>query len=118
MNGAELLRGVEYLHREKDISKEVIFSSIEKAVRLAILKRYDDEEPVEVTIDRLSGIMTAKRGEQVMEPDSLGRIAAAAAKQFLIQCFKEYESDHVFDFSFCVAHERPFLTIKKPVPCL
>ena len=52
MNGADLLRGVDFVHREKNISKEVIFSSIEKAVRLAIQKCYDDEDGIVVTIDR------------------------------------------------------------------
>jgi N utilization substance protein A len=97
MNGTELLRGVDHVAREREIPKESIFAGIEKAVKLAIVKRYDDEEPVEVAIDRHSGIMTAKRGEMVMEPETLGRIAAAAAKQFLIQCFKEYESDTVYN---------------------
>ena len=38
MNGADLIRAVDFVHREKNIPKEVIFASIEKAVRLAILK--------------------------------------------------------------------------------
>src|SRR5438067_2049182 len=50
MNGTELLRGVDHVHREREIPKESIFAGIEKAVRLAITKRYDDEEEVEVTI--------------------------------------------------------------------
>ena len=66
MNGAELLKGVDFVSRERNISKEVIFSSIEKAVRLAITKRFDDEEEVEVTIDRASGVMTARRGSEIM----------------------------------------------------
>ncbi len=33
MNGAELIRAVDFVHREKNIPKEVIFGSIEKADR-------------------------------------------------------------------------------------
>jgi N utilization substance protein A len=62
MNGAELLKGVDFVSRERNISKEVIFSSIEKAVRLAIQKCYDDEEGIAVTIDRQSGVMQALKG--------------------------------------------------------
>src|SRR3954452_312986 len=97
MNGAELLRGVDFLHREKDISKEVIFASIEKAVRLAILKCYDDEEGIDVTIDRQSGVIHARKGDRVLEPEELGRIAAQSAKQLMIQNFREEESNSVFN---------------------
>jgi N utilization substance protein A len=104
MNGSELLRGVDYLQREKNISREVIFSAIEKAVRLAIHKCYeqeDEDEPVEdnvtVTIDRQSGLIHAQKGEKVLEPEELGRIAAQAAKQQMIQMFREEESTAVFN---------------------
>jgi transcription termination/antitermination protein NusA len=97
MNGAELLRGVEFVSRERQISKEVIFSSIEKAVRLAIQKRYDDEDGIVVTIDRQSGEMQAQKGETALAPEDLGRIPAQAAKQVLIQNFREEESNAVFN---------------------
>jgi N utilization substance protein A len=97
MNGKELLSGVEYLHREKNISRDVIFSSIEKAVRLAIHKCYDDEEGIVVTIDRTTGEIHAQKGEQVLAPDKLGRIPAQAAKQTIIQILREEESQNVFD---------------------
>ncbi len=38
MNGQDLIRGVDLLSREKNISRELIFVSIEKALRLAITK--------------------------------------------------------------------------------
>jgi N utilization substance protein A len=100
MNGAELLRGVEHLHREKDISKDIIFSSIEKAVRLAIHKRYDDDEDdddanISVTIDRSTGDIHAQKGDKVVAPEELGRIAAQAAKQTIIQILREEESQAI-----------------------
>jgi len=96
MNGLELLRAVEVLHREKQVSKEVIFANIEKAVRLAIQKRFDDEEGIEVAIDRQSGHIHAQKGDKVLTPDELGRIAAGAAKQLIIQGIKEEESNTVY----------------------
>jgi N utilization substance protein A len=101
MNGGELLRVADAVSRERNISKEIIFSSIEKAVRLAIQKRFDEMEEeqinVSVTIDRQSGVIQAQKGDQVLEMEELGRIPAQAAKQVLIQNFREEESNAVFD---------------------
>ncbi len=104
MNGSELLRGVDYLQREKNISREIIFSAIEKAVRLAIHKCYEkdddleaEEDNVVVTIDRQSGQIHAQKGEKVLDVEELGRIAAQAAKQQMIQMFREEESTAVFN---------------------
>jgi transcription termination/antitermination protein NusA len=96
MNGTELLRAVDNLFREKSVPKEVIFTNIEKAVRLAIQKRYDDEDDIAVAIDRQTGQIHAQRGETVLTTDDLGRIAAGVAKQFIIQGIKEEESNSVF----------------------
>jgi N utilization substance protein A len=96
MNGHDLLKGVDYLHREQDIPREVIFDSIEKALRLAIHKKFDDEEDnIEVTIDRMNGNILARKGEKVLEPEELGRIAAQAAKQVMIQNFREQVSNNL-----------------------
>jgi N utilization substance protein A len=97
MNGGELLRGVDFVARERQISKEVIFSNIEKAVRLAIQKCYEDEDGIVVTIDRQSGDMQAMKGDKALAPEELGRIPAQAAKQVLIQGFREEESNAVFN---------------------
>jgi transcription termination/antitermination protein NusA len=98
MNGAELIRAVDFVHREKNIPKEVIFASIEKAVRLAIHKCYeDDDDIVEVSIDRQSGNIHAQKGERTLAPEELGRIAAQSAKQMIIQNFREEESNSVFN---------------------
>src|SRR5262249_26993432 len=95
--GLTLLRAVDTLHREKAIPQETIFMAIEKAVRLAIVKHYDDEDAIEVTIDRKAGLITAKKGDKVLDPTSgeLGRIAAQAAKQQMIQLFREEESQNL-----------------------
>src|SRR5689334_4778108 len=97
MNGKELLNGVELLHREKNISRDTIFGAIEKAVRLAIHKCYDDEEGVAVSIDRVTGEIHAQKGEQSLSPEQLGRIAAQSAKQAIIQLLREEESQNVFN---------------------
>src|SRR5215472_5616416 len=97
MNGADLLRIVDLMHREKNISKEVIFEGIEAAVQLATEKQYGEEEDIQVSIDRDSGEIHAKKGAQVIDPELLGRIAAQSAKQVMIQKIREAECNATFD---------------------
>ena len=56
MNGADLLRIVDLMHREKNISKEIIFEGIEAAVQLATEKQYGEEEDIVVSINRQNGV--------------------------------------------------------------
>src|SRR5947209_7107764 len=97
MNGADLLRIVDLMHREKNISKEVIFEGIEAAVQLATEKQYGEEENIVVSINRDSGEINARKGEQVIEPELLGRIAAQSAKQVMIQKIREAECNATYD---------------------
>src|SRR5436309_6235634 len=97
MNGSDLLRIVELMHREKNIPKEVIFEGIEAALQLATEKHYGDEAGIAVSIDRESGVIDARKGEQIIDPELLGRIAAQSAKQVMIQKIREAECNAVFD---------------------
>jgi N utilization substance protein A len=97
MNGADLLRIVDAMHREKNIPKEVIFEGIEAALQLATEKHYGDEEGIVVTINRDSGEIHAQKGEELIAPELLGRIAAQSAKQVMIQKIREAECNAVFD---------------------
>jgi N utilization substance protein A len=97
MNGSDLLRIVDAMHREKSISKEIIFEGIEAAVQLATEKHYGTEEGITVTINRDSGEIQAKKGEEVIDPGLLGRIAAQSAKQVMIQKIREAECNATFD---------------------
>jgi N utilization substance protein A len=105
MNGPDVLRIVDAMHREKNIPKEIIFEGIEAALQLAAERAHgvteDDiasEEPeVVVTIDRMTGEIKASKGEEVIDPGELGRIAAQSAKQVMIQKIREAECNSVFD---------------------
>lgn len=99
MNGGELLRIVDAMHRDKNISKEVIFEGIEQALALAAERHFgeDDDIGVVVTIDRMNGSIKAMHGEEPVDPELLGRIAAQSAKQVMIQKIREAESNTVFD---------------------
>src|SRR6267378_3877068 len=95
MNGADLLRIVDLMHRDKNIPKEVIFEGIEAALQLATQKHYGTEEAI--SIDRDSGEIKAQKGELVIDSAELGRIAAQSAKQVMIQKIREAECNAIFD---------------------
>jgi N utilization substance protein A len=96
MNGQEVLRVVDALHREKGIDKELIFESIEQALALAAKKHLNMEEPPTVSIDRETGEISAKDGETPIATSALGRIAYQAARQLFVQKLREVESESVF----------------------
>src|SRR5262245_7096032 len=96
MKGSDLLRIVDQMHHEKNIPREVIFEGIEAALQLATEKHYGDLEGIVVTIDRDSGDIQARRGEEAIDPTLLGRIAAQSAKQVMIQKIREAESNAVY----------------------
>jgi N utilization substance protein A len=95
--GRDLLLAVETLNRDKGIPYETVYTAIERAVRLALSKHFGEEEDVEVRIDRQRGHITARHKEREIDPTSgeLGRIAAQAAKQQMIQMFREEESNNL-----------------------
>jgi N utilization substance protein A len=97
--GNELIRGVELMNREKNIPTDLVFTAIERAIRLAIGKHFGDEDDVTITIDRQRGFIHAQKGDQIIDvhSGSLGRIAAQAAKQQMIQLFREVESESLFE---------------------
>src|SRR5205085_2582273 len=97
MNGADVLRIVDLMHREKNIPKDVIFEGIEAALQLATEKHYGEEADIAITINRESGEINAQRGEQKIDPAELGRIAAQSAKQVMIQKIREAECNAIFD---------------------
>lgn len=101
MNGPELLRIVDAIHRDKSIDKEIVFEGIEQAILSAARKHYGEEEAVEVHVDRTSGHPTVKTNGTDVDSDALGellgRISAQTAKQVMIQKIREAERDSLFD---------------------
>ena len=101
MNGPELLRIVDAIHRDKSIDKEIVFEGIEQAILSAARKHYGEEEAVEVHVDRMSGHPTVKTNGTDVDSDALGdllgRISAQTAKQVMIQKIREAERDALFD---------------------
>ena len=92
---SEVLRLVEALRREKDIDPEVVFQGIEAALLSAVRKHFGGEEDISISINRETGAISAFEGEQEINPEELGRIAAQTAKQVMIQKIREAERDSI-----------------------
>lgn len=101
MNGNEVLRIVDSIHRDKNIPKDIVFEGIEQAILSAAKKHFGEEENLEIRIDRESGQPTLLRDGKQIDNDSLGeilgRISAQTAKQVMIQRIREAERDALYD---------------------
>ena len=91
MNGADLIRIVDAIRREKNIDAEVVFQGIETALASAAKKHFGTVDEAVVSIDRETGEIHATLNDQVLDPAVLGRIAAQAAKQVIIQKIRDAE---------------------------
>jgi len=94
MNG-EVLRLVDSIARDKNIDREIVFQGIEGALLSAARKQYGPTAVIEATIGRESGEMAIAIDSVPIEPRSLGRIAAQAAKQVMIQKNREAERSSI-----------------------
>ncbi len=101
MNGNEILRIVDAIHRDKAIDADVVFEGIEQAILSAARKHFSEEEQLEVRIDRETGepslICDGRALEADLLGDLLGRISAQTAKQVMIQKIREAERDALYD---------------------
>ena len=52
MNGPEVLRIVDAIHRDKKIDEEIVFEGIEQAILSAARKHYGEDSALIVSIDR------------------------------------------------------------------
>jgi transcription termination/antitermination protein NusA len=93
----DLVRIVDSIHRDKNISKDILFEGIQSALTTAARKHYPDAAEIEVRIDPDSGAIDATKDGVKMDPAELGRIAAQTAKQVIIQKIREAERDSLFD---------------------
>ncbi len=96
--GAELLRIIDAIHREKKIDKEIVLRGIRLALASAARKHYKLEEDAVIDIDiSEKGDISALIEGRTVTPEELGRIAAQTAKQVIIQKIREAEQDVIFE---------------------
>ena len=101
MNGPEVLRIVDAIHRDKNIDKEIVFEGIEQAILSAARKHFGEDEEVVAIIDRETGEPSLSCDGELLDADLLGdllgRVSAQTAKQVMIQKIREAERDALFD---------------------
>jgi N utilization substance protein A len=99
MNKDDILRMINVIHLEKDIPVEVLFASLEDAIATAVKKRIGAGEDLIVQIDRTSGEIAIEddEGEYELDLAELGRIAAQACKQAMMQKIREAERDVIYE---------------------
>lgn len=91
------MRIVDAISRDKNIDKESVLVDLETAMLSAIRKAYGQERDAQVTIDRLSGDISAAVDGQAVSMADLGRIAAQTAKQVMIQKIREAERGSIME---------------------
>jgi N utilization substance protein A len=96
MIGTELLRLVDSIHRDKGISKDLLFEAIESALLTASRKRWGPHGELTVKINRITGDLEAYEDGRRIDPAQFGRISAQTAKQVMIQKIREAERDVIF----------------------
>src|SRR3954463_12383559 len=92
----DLVRIVDSIHRDKNISKDILFEGIQSALATAAKKHYPEAAEIVVNIDPDSGQIEATKDGTRMDPAELGRIAAQTAKQVIIQKIREAARDSPF----------------------
>ena len=97
MNPQELLRIVDSLHREKQISPDLVIQAIESALVTAIKRQFGEDTEVTASISREGGQITVTVDGEALSQDEIGRIGAQTAKQVIIQKLKEAERDARLD---------------------
>jgi N utilization substance protein A len=98
MNGSELLRIIDTIHRDKNIDKEIIFLAIESALVTAAKKQYGEDQEIVIQIDRKDGSISGTHNGVALDPEeTAGRIGAQTAKQVIIQKVREAERDALYD---------------------
>ncbi|MCA8910184.1 MAG: transcription termination/antitermination protein NusA [Planctomycetes bacterium] len=102
VNSAELLRFVEMIARDKGIEKSEVLGAIEQAMIVALRKRVENPDTLEVAVDPTNGNITAKETDLDgntfdVQLDDMGRIAAQTFKQIFVQKNREAERDNIYE---------------------
>ncbi len=93
----ELLTSLEYVEKEKGISKAMLLEALSQALLSACRKGYPDPERFSIEIDpKTCDIRLFENGKPFHDP-KFGRIAAQTAKQVIIQKIREAERETIFD---------------------
>lgn len=96
----ELLASLEYIEKEKGVSKEILIDALKQALLSACRKTFPNPDEFDIEIQpNTCEIRLLRNGSPIQDPH-FGRIAAQTAKQVIIQKIREAERDCIYgDFS-------------------
>jgi N utilization substance protein A len=99
MNSQELVRIVDGIARDKNIERDQIYNDIEQAVASGLRKQFNTEDTSEftVTLDRVSGVISAQRQGVEVPLSVVGRIGAQTVKQVMIQLIRQDERGSIYE---------------------
>ena len=93
----ELMRIIDSICRDKNIERESLVADIETAMAGAVRKNNEEAEDVTVKLDMISGEISATVDGEQLDVRVLGRIAAQAAKQMIIQKTRDRERTSIYE---------------------
>lgn len=92
----ELGASIEYIVKERNISREVLVTALQSALLSACKKTFPNGEDINIEIDPLTfKIKLLENGKERFDA-RFGRIAAQTAKQVIIQKLREAERDSIY----------------------
>lgn len=92
----DLLTSLEYIEKEKGVTKEVLLEALKQALVSACRKTYPNLHSVEIDIDPGTYKIRLLADGKEIQDAAFGRIAAQTAKQVIIQKIREAERDSIF----------------------
>jgi len=93
----DLLTSLEYIEKEKGVSREVLLEALKQALLSACRKTYPNLETIEIQIDPDTYRIRLMHEGRDIHDANFGRIAAQTAKQVIIQKIREAERDTIFE---------------------
>lgn len=92
----DMLRIIDSICRDRNIEREVMLEDLANAIASAVRKAYETEDAT-VSLNPLSGEISAVVNGKPIDMHALGRIATQTAKQVMIQKLRERERTSIFE---------------------
>ena len=99
MPNPELIRIVDGIARDKNLERDQIYTDIEQAIASGLRKQFNTEDTSEftVTLDKVSGDISAARQGTPLPLNVVSRIGAQTVKQVMIQLIRQDERGSIYE---------------------
>ena len=93
----DLAASIEYIEKEKNISRQVLLDALKTALVSACRKTFPNPDDFDIEVDPATfRIRVLEKGKEIHHAE-FGRIAAQTAKQVIIQKIREAERESIFN---------------------